>query len=266
MSDLNLPLLDVRPEAGFLVAHPAGAVGIPLEQLAARVHELPARGKPLAITDSDLQRLSRGAEFLRERGHIVTEIAWQELVASESGPSRARLWEPNVFLVEALQEIRRANPARTGRAIDVACGTGRDAVFLAGEGYDVLAVDLLPDATQRAAELAARSGVSLATKVFDLEASASVPQGPFQLVTVFRYLHRPLFAALREATAPGGYVVYETFHERNLETGLRPRSPDHLLHTGELAAQFPDFEILIVRDAVERDGRYFSHLLARRPG
>ena len=265
MSDSKLSLLDVRSEADFLIAHPAGAVGIPLEQLAARVHELPARGKSLAITDSDPHRMSRAGKFLRERGHVVTEVAWQTDVATESGPSRARLWEPSAFLVEALQAIRRIDPSHSGQAIDVACGTGRDAVFLAGEGYDVLAVDVLPDAIGRAAELAARSGVALATRVFDLEAAASLPAGPFQLVTVFRYLHRPLFPALRQATAPGGFVVYETFHERNLDTGLRPRSPEHLLRTGELACQFPGFDILIARDAVERDGRFFSHLLARRP-
>src|SRR5258708_7434980 len=95
MSDSKLPLLDVRPEADFLTAHPAGAVGIPLEQLAARIHELPARGKPLRVTDPDPQRLARAAQFLRERGHIVTEVAWQKSLATESGPSRARLWEPN---------------------------------------------------------------------------------------------------------------------------------------------------------------------------
>jgi len=47
--------------------------------------------------------------------------------------------------------------------------------------------------------------------------------------------------------------------------GGRPSSPEHLLENGELAAAFSGFEILISRDAIERDGRYFSSILARRP-
>jgi hypothetical protein len=74
-----------------------------------------------------------------------------------------------------------------------------------------------------------------------------------------------LFSALREAVRPGGYVVYETFHERNMETGRSPRNPNHLLRTGELAGAFAGFQILIGADAVEREGRFFSRILARRP-
>jgi SAM-dependent methyltransferase len=195
-------------------------------------------------------------------------LAWDSAAATVSGPSRVRLWRPNPFLVEARRRIRdeeRGGPARRNRAMDVACGTGRDSVYLALEGYAVLAVDLLPDALQRAAGLASRAGVQIQTAVIDLEHGAALPSGEFNLLTVFRYLHRPLFPALRNAVAPGGYVVYETFHDRNREAGQRPQNPAHLLQTGELARAFEGFEILIARDAVERDGRFFSSLLARLP-
>ena len=260
------PPLDVRPEREFIAAHAAGAASIPLEELAGRVHELPPAGIALRVTDTDLARSRSAAEFLSHRGHAVEIVAWDASSINESGPSRARLWRPNPFLVESLEMIRAirriAHPQPT--ALDVAGGPGRDAVYLALHGYDVLAVDVLPDALDRAADLARRSGAAITTQVMDVEAGPSLPPGLFDLVVVFRFLHRPLFRLIRQAVAPGGFVVYETFHEQTLSTGRGPKNPGHLLKTGELAAAFAGFEPLICDDATERDGRSFSSLLARR--
>ena len=269
------PLLDVRPEQAFLVGHSAGAVGIPLEELAARAHELPAASTPLYVTDADSDRAGRAAELLGVRGHRVRIVPWEPNLAVETGPARTRLWQPSPFLVEALQRIdsiagepggsiapRRARRAR--RALDVACGSGRDAAYLALAGYEVEAIDLLPDALGRARDLARRNGVSIATAVRDLEREPTLSPARYDLVAVFRFLHRPLFPAIREAVAPGGFVVYETFHFRNREVHARPSNAAHLLDDGELRRAFDGFEILIARDAVEREGRFFAHLLARR--
>jgi tellurite methyltransferase len=149
------------------------------------------------------------------------------------------------------------------RALDVACGTGRDAVWLALKGMQVDAIDHLPDALERATSLARRNRVTINPIQKDIEADPTLPTG-YDLVGVFRYLHRPLWPALRNAVIPGGYIIYETFHTRTREAGGRPSSPDHLLQTGELAAAFEGFEILVSHDCVERDGRYFSSLLARK--
>jgi SAM-dependent methyltransferase len=180
----------------------------------------------------------------------------------ETGFTRVRLWQPSPFLVEALERIGPQSGER--RAMDVACGSGRDAVYLALAGWNVHAIDLLPDALARAQDLARRNYVKVTPEQWDLESGGGLPQVQFELVTVFRYLYRPLFAALRQAVAKGGYIVYETFHRRTLETGRPPRNPSHLLETGELARAFEGFELLIARDAVELDGRYVSSLLARR--
>jgi SAM-dependent methyltransferase len=264
------PLLDVRPEADFRAAHVPGSASIPLEELRERTHELPAASIALRVVDAEPARAERAGEFLRARGHVVEGARWEASAAVESGPARAVLWQPNPFLIEALARIRieqgQPAPPTPRRAMDLACGTGRDAVYLAMQGYDVLAVDLLPDALQRATDLARRSGVGLGTLAMDVERGPSLPDGTFDLVTVFRFLHRPLFPLLREAVAPGGYLIYETFHERNLATGRRPQNPAHLLKTEELIEAFTGLEILIARDGAERDGRYFSSLLARKPG
>lgn len=264
--DPDPPLLDVRAESDFVAAHVPGAASIPLEELAHRTHELPPSGQTLCVLDSDSKRANAAAEFLSRRGHRVVLVSWESQDATESGPTRVKLWRPNPFLVEALECIRADRAAGTTglRAMDVACGTGRDAVYLSSLRYDVLVVDLLPDALDRAADLARRHNVQLTTLAMDIERGPALPPGTFDLVTIFRFLHRPLFPLLRQAVSPGGYIVYETFHERNRETGRRPNDPAHLLKSGELAAAFQGFEILICRDAVQRDGRFFSSLLARR--
>ena len=261
-------LIDVRAEPEFLAAHAPMAAGIPLEELRDRTYELPPREVPLRVTDEDPRRAEEAGAFLRQRGHDVTVIRWDRATATASGSSHVRLWRPSPFLVEVFERIHkgREDSARDHRrALDLACGCGRDAVWLAMRGYEVDAIDILPDALKRAQDLARRCGVQVRTLLQDLERRPLLGRSCYDLVTVFRFLHRDLFPSIRDAVAPGGYVVYETFHERNRQTGKRPLSPEHLLRTGELAEAFDGFELLIVRDAVDRGGRYFSCLLARRP-
>lgn len=258
-------LIDVRPDSAFVEAHAPDAANVPLEELPGRVHELPAREVSLRVTDADSARAAQARAFLESRGHVVEVVPFDAVTQTEAGPSRVRLWSPSPFLIDSMNRIERERPPVGLRALDVACGTGRDAVYMALRGCDVTAVDLLPDALARAQDLARRNGVGLRTIRYDLESTPpSLPAGSYDLVTVFRYLHRPLFPSLAAAVSPGGYVIYETFHERNLQTGRRPHNAAHLLGTGELPRYFPKFEVLLAADAVERDGRFFSHLLARR--
>jgi tellurite methyltransferase len=258
-------LLDVRPVAAFARGHVLSSASIPLEELPRRVHELPPSDEAVTVLDDDAVRAESAAAFLQARGHVVTTYILNAAECTEVGAVGARLWRPSAFLVEAMERIALVAPQPAGaRAVDVACGSGRDAVHLASAGYDVDAIDVLPDAVARATELAARYGVTVNGIVQDLERDPSLPRDAYALVIVVRYLQRSLFAALRDAVAPGGFVVYETFHVRNAETGRPPRSPEHLLETGELTRAFAGFEIVIARDAVERDGRFFSQFLARR--
>jgi SAM-dependent methyltransferase len=309
-------LLDVRPEAAFAAGHVAGAANIPLEELPQRTHELPPKGAAVRVFDGDPARQRQAAEALRRRGYAVAEASPGPSTATcrhparhtavlgpgcpadlrESGPSRARLWQPSPFLVEALDCIRAhagAHPLQ-GRALDVACGAGREAVYLALAGYQVDAIDVLPDALARARDLARRCGVALHTMRQDLKRDPVLPAGRYDLVTVFRFLHRPLLPVIGRSVAAGGYLVYEAFHRRDAVegapgtqhgrlpcrvparcrgtrrrgggSGSRRLKAGHSLADGELAAAFDGFQVLLARDGVERDGRVFSHLLARRTG
>lgn len=116
-----------------------------------------------------------------------------------------------------------------GRVLDLACGGGRHAVYLANRGHPVLAVD-------RDLHLAqpVRTTPGIEWLQADLEADPWPCDGEsFQGIVVTHYLHRPLFPPLLEALAPGGVLIYETFSLGQTKYG-RPRNPAHLLLPGEL--------------------------------
>lgn len=116
-----------------------------------------------------------------------------------------------------------------GEVLDVACGGGRHARYLAGLGYRVEAVDRDSGALREFADCA---GVT--TLTYDLEVAAWPYAGrQFDGIVVTNYLHRPLFSSLLAAVAPGGVMIYETFALGNERYG-RPRNPEFLLKPGEL--------------------------------
>src|SRR5437764_9039018 len=139
------PLIDVRARENFVAAHAPGAASMPLEELADRAHELPMQGTALRVMDNDAERARRAAQILQTRGHAVTIVPFDHAALTETGEHYTRLWQPNEFLLEALAQVEQPVSA-SPRALDVACGSGRDAVYLALQGYQVEAIDVLPDA------------------------------------------------------------------------------------------------------------------------
>src|SRR5262245_1576622 len=170
----------------------------------------------------------------------------------------ARDREPANFLLECDHLL-----PRQGRALDVAGGTGRNAVWLARRGLEVTIADISGVALEIAREQAATESLPLHIVAVDLEAEP-VPAGPWDLIVCVHFLWRPLFAAFASALAPGGMLVVAHPTRSNLERHASP-GPRYLLDDGELQGLATGLEIVVSNEGWTKAGRHEAHLLARRP-
>ena len=151
------------------------------------------------------------------------------------------LWsgEPHDLLVEMISGLE------PGRALDIACGEGADAIWLAGQGWSVVAVDFSEVAIERARAAAAAREVDVQFVVGDL--AEWIPEGEFDLIAEF-YLHHPrdarrkLHRRLQRSVRPGGrYLVVGHHSEHEREGGGPP--PELRFDPEDLAEDFTDLEV-----------------------
>ncbi len=179
-------------------------------------------------------------------------IKWDARYRERTGPLRP----PDPWLTEL--EL----PAG-GRALDLAGGDGRHALYLARRGLEVTLCDVSPVALERAAEQAAAAGLPLRTVAVDLEREP-LPIGPWDLIVVFHYLQRSLFATVPQALAPGGLLVFCQPTRANLERHPHP-SARFLLEDGELPGLLTGLEVLRYEEGwLGDDPRHEARLVARR--
>lgn len=180
---------------------------------------------------------------------------WDARWAAAASPEVA---EPSGFL-RSLDDLL----PRAGRALDVAGGAGRNALWLARRGLAVTLVDVSPVALERAHLVATAAGLGLELLAHDLDDGA-LPSGPFALVLSLDFLSRPLFAAFPAALGPDGLLVYAQPTTRNLERHAHP-SARFLLGEGELPALVRDLEVLRYEEGWF-DDRHEARLVARKHG
>ena len=150
---------------------------------------------------------------------------------------------PDLFLISAKESLALL-PAGAP-ALDLACGAGRHAVWLAQQGFRVTAVDSSTQALAQARLLAKHRGVALDCRQLDLESPAlDLGRDAYDLICGFFFLYRPLFPILREALRPGGLIVYKTYSVDQLQHSHGPRNPAHLLEPNELLRLLGGFRIL----------------------
>jgi len=171
-------------------------------------------------------------------------------------------------------------PESQAPVLDLACGSGRNGLYLVNQKFPVVFADIKESALEQVKS-------TLTSKHGELHSSASFWQIDFEqgsvkekhehplaaksfsAIMVFRYLHRPLFEEIKQAVINGGYVVYETFTVEHPQFG-RPKNPNFLLKQGELAELFADWEIIHsfegVIDANNDSGRQaIAQIIARKP-
>jgi len=264
----DFAVLDVRDEAAFLAGHLAGSGHVPRSELRGRTSELPRREAKLLVVAGDARSAAAAAAELGRIGFAIVSWLDAPLAALEGGLEArgpaTRLWRPAPFLEEMLPRIPGPRPGARA-ALDVAAGAGREAVYLALEGFEVEARDRDPEALARAEALAARNDVRISTALTDLEDEATaLPPDRFQLVICFRFLHRPLFHQLERTLAPGGHLVYETYLLGQEKFG-RPHRERFLLRPGELASAFPSLRVEHYVEMEPAGGPVTARLLARKP-
>jgi len=162
---------------------------------------------------------------------------WDRIYAGllESEPEPARVLAENAHLLPS-----------SGHALDLACGLGGNALFLAGRGFDVAAWDISPVAIAALASRALRLELSLSAQVKDVEAEP-FPIDAFDVVAVSRFLARPLARPIFDSLKPGGLLFYQTF-VRDKPGPQGPSNPDYLLAENELLAMFQDMRLLVYRE------------------
>ncbi|WP_134764865.1 class I SAM-dependent methyltransferase [Nocardioides sp. 1609] len=157
---------------------------------------------------------------------MFTREFWDERYSSSH-----RIWsgKPNLRLVDQVEALA------PGTALDVGCGEGADAVWLAGRGWTVTGVDVSGVALERAAEHAHEAGVGERTSWLRADVFAGDPlPGGFDLVSA-AYVHVPpedfeaVYTALAGSVAPGGSLVVLAHHPDDVHTGLRNTELSHLL-------------------------------------
>ena len=150
----------------------------------------------------------------------------------------------------------------SGRALDVACGRGRHALWLAREGFHTTAIDRDARVVAAVNARARADRLPLVAAAMDLETGLVTLGTAYDVVVVVHYLHRPLFPAILAAIRPGGVLVYETFTRAQAARG-RPTNPAFLLEPGELRRLVAGLEILDEREG-DFEGRMVASVVARQ--
>ena len=161
--------------------------------------------------------------------------------------------EPNYFL-------KKCKPLlpRTGRVLAVADGEGRNGVWLAEQGLDVLSLDFSPAAQTKARALAEKRGVSLTIEQGDVHEWA-YPEAAFDVVVeIFTQFSTPAerpkkWAGMRRALKSGGLLIVEGYTPKQIEYGTGgPRQAEHLYTRAMLEEAFGDFaDVVIVQEELE---------------
>jgi len=156
--------------------------------------------------------------------------------------------KPNPFLKKLIHLLPK------GRALDIAAGEGRNAVFLAQHGFEVDAVDISEKGLKKAQKLARAKGIKINIFLVDLD-QYRVEKERYDLIANFYFLKRPFIPRIKKGLKKGGRVIFETYllEHRTLGTG-GPKQAKYYLKPNELLMLFKDFRILFYREGIFREG------------
>ena len=147
-----------------------------------------------------------------------------------------------------------------GKALDIAAGEGRNSIFAASLGYEVVCMDISEVALSKARALASKNNVKITTLSADLD-NNSLPKNEYDLVLCFNFLERNLFPEIQNTLKTGGILFYETFTVDYLKYSSFKRQ--WVLEQNELLKAFEGFRVLRYREVDEKP-EAFASLIAQK--
>lgn len=173
--------------------------------------------------------------------------------------------DPDPLLVSAYDDYILPLQPRPGRALDLAGGAGRHALWLAQRGWSVDLIDISEEALARADRLAAAPSPAVHTIRHDLSDGLPSHLAHYDLVLNFFFLERSLLTQIPALLAAGAILVFKTYTDLHpsLSGGKGPRHPMHLLHRNELLRAFAGLDLLFYRETVRERGT--AELISRSP-
>lgn len=156
-----------------------------------------------------------------------------------------------------------------GRALDLACGRGGNALLLARQGLKTEAWDIADKALQPLQQYADQRGLPLTTHCVDLDLTP-LPTAHYDVICVSGFLQRALCPTISAALKPGGVLFYQTFTRLKATADSGPSNPAFVLAPAELLRLFHDLEIRVYREEaalgdLQHGLRNQAYLVAQRP-
>ncbi|MDH5257262.1 MAG: methyltransferase domain-containing protein [Gammaproteobacteria bacterium] len=174
----------------------------------------------------------------------------------------------NQNVSKGLLENSHLLPA-SGRGLDLACGTGGDAIFLASKGFDVDAWDISDTVTEKLNYYAAENKLSINAEARDINLNPP-SNASYDVITVAHFLERSLAPVLIAALKPGGLLFYQTFTREVTLSYSGPSNPDFRLGENELLSLFNGLKIIVYREEgllgdIKAGFRNEALLIAQKP-
>lgn len=178
------------------------------------------------------------------------------------------------FIAKYLKQLKSLSTDTQVTVLDLACGSGRNGLYLVENDIPVTFADVNPTAIAQVQQHPCVVNNKLLANFwpvdFEQEGDTPLTGKSFAAIMVFRYLHRPLFEQIKQAVLPNGLIIYETFTVEQAQFG-RPKNPDFLLKAGELVDTFSDWKILYSFEGIiesESDSsqqQALAQIVARKP-
>jgi tellurite methyltransferase len=172
---------------------------------------------------------------------------------------------PDPFLEQAFSQYVLPLFPRGGRALDLAGGAGRHAIWLAKQGWKVTLIDISETGVEQAKQNAGSLAPHIHFVVDDLtrfQASQTGFKTGFDVVMAFFYLERKIFSEIVRAVRPCGLLIYKTHTLAQAKLPGGPKSPTHLLEPGELLQLASGLRVLHYQERVAKKAT--AELVARK--